>query len=184
MHSRCRCSDCHISSKLFPRNCEGRIVLPLLFGHREHSADQSGLDVDEDESSSTGPTFHTTTLDVQEEQTMNILGRTRRKRIADDLSKLANPEARKVYRSSPIPRLPEPLPRALFDEPSPSTSEVTTELCPPVLTPQTDPMSKDSAQNSRPVQIRWNSRKTRQGFTQQASDGPKSRFRHYNAECT
>jgi hypothetical protein len=35
MHSRCHCSDCRISSKLFPRNCQGRIILPLLNGEPE-----------------------------------------------------------------------------------------------------------------------------------------------------
>jgi hypothetical protein len=114
---------------------------------------------------------------------MNIPSRTRRKPTAEQNQLPKAPKDNQFLLMSP---LPEPFISTPFEEPPPSgsatSSEVRTELYPPVFAPQTDVMSNDPRQNKRPVQIRWNSRKSRQDFIQQASDGPKSRFRHYNAE--
>jgi hypothetical protein len=69
-------------------------------------------------------------------------------------------------------------------EPPPSPRQVKTKFCQPVLAPQAHTAVYDTGSSSKQVQIRWSSRKSRQGFTLQPSDGPKSRFRHYTADRT
>jgi hypothetical protein len=65
MYSCCRCSDCHISSTLFPRDCEGRIILPSLSEDRKQL---SPCQIDLDKEGCTSKGLHssrvTSTRDV------------------------------------------------------------------------------------------------------------------------